>query len=594
MSCYSLIFARLSIVCPTHISQSTSSMKLLSLLAVFAVVTTCTNGQISTPPPRDANGKVIDPAFYTGWNSALDYPGCFNDLAASDLNGDGVIKDYEYLTFIQTYGKRICYTQDKLTLEQTAAFNSLACRCRNRDGYDSRTCCLGTNAQIETAGANNPKRTPEQKAYLTAVCRVTDGTMYEPRGCPPRLINPNIPPGWTFANPAPIIPIAGPANGTPFTNGELAGIIVAALLAALLCCFCCCCCVWKKRRAVADEEEEEEKITETVEEAHAIGEPTEMVAEKSAPAIVPPIPIVPPADEDDEDVRGGAGGADFEDDEEAVRRRGGAGNIPEEEDEEELRRRGGTGNIDEYEDVEEVRRRGGTGKYEDDEEVRRRGGFGTIDEYEEDEEVRRRGGTGHVDEYEDDEDIRRARGAAGIDEYEDDEETRRKMGSGKFDDEPEKKKWTAEGEIPPPSGEPERVLLRPVEDEEEEDPDWDHAGRNIDYPKDKDPDEGQILDPYTPDGGVYNPERGPQDRVAWRTPWQQEEEEDPDEFDNRKHRIQAGLGEGEVWKKLDEEESADKSNLGTGGDVFDWVVQSALGVLKAHDDQTTLDDKSTP
>ena len=58
---------------------------------------------------------------------------------------------------------------------------------------------------------------------------------------------------------------------------------------------------------------------------------------------------------------------------------------------------------------------------------------------------------------------------------------------------------------------------------------------------------------------------------------------DPDELDTRKHRIQSGLGQGEVWDKLDATESERGTERGNGG-AFDWVVQNALGTLGENDD----------
>jgi hypothetical protein len=55
--------------------------------------------------------------------------------------------------------------------------------------------------------------------------------------------------------------------------------------------------------------------------------------------------------------------------------------------------------------------------------------------------------------------------------------------------------------------------------------------------------------------------------------------EAPDESDMRKRRIQTGLGEGEVWNALGEDNDDDKGKSAPSGDIFDWVVSSALGVL---------------
>lgn len=482
-------------------------VRLLKLLIAMSSTSILVLGQQST------NTSGTDPDFYQGWDPSLDYPGCFSDLAASDKDGDGYIKDYEYLGFIQEYGKRICHETDQLSLEQAAAFNALACRCRSQEGQ-SYDCCLGDNAKISTAGALDPERTAEQAAYLTAVCRVTDGTIHEPRGCPPDEYNPNDPPPPIYGGANSVVP-ASPSTG--LTSGQKAGAIVGAILGALLLLLLCCCCVWRRRRAVEDEQEEErvakEMVTEDVEQA--VPDPAMMAAAR-----------VPPAEyEDYEDRRGGRG----------------------------------TGQIDEYEDIEEVRRRGGAGQF---------------------------------DEYEDVEDIRRGRGSANVQDEEEDEEVRKRRGYGKMDEEDAdpNRRLRGAGEIPDSQNPSETVRLRPIDKEHEEDPDWDYAGRDINYPKDKDEDEAQILDHYVPDGGVYIPERDKKQPLDWKNKWERPEVDDPDDHDNRKHRIQAGLGGGEVFDQLDEEESAVKSNTGEGGGIFDWVVQSALGVLDKTDKSGHLQD----
>ncbi|GKY92929.1 hypothetical protein MPSEU_000261900 [Mayamaea pseudoterrestris] len=510
--------------------KTSSATRLLLSLAVTAIIlpTSMAQNNNNNGGGTSNNGNnVVDPSFTEDWDSSLDYAGCFSDLAASDKDGDGFIKDYEYLGFIQEYGKRICHQTDQLSLNQAAAFNALACRCRSQEGA-SFNCCLGQNAQIDTSGSLDPSRTSEQAAYLTAVCRVTDGTIPEPRGCKPDLYNPNDPPPLMFAGAGAVVP-AAPETG--LSAGEKAGIIVGAILGLLLLCCLGFCCLWKRRRAVDEEEVEEVKeVTEDVEQAPSEVPPSQDRDIMAEPAMMAPAAImaVPPR------------------------------------------------------------------RYEDEEEVRGKKGAGHIDQYEEDEDMRRKGGSGQLDEYEDVEDVRGGRGSGNIQDEEEDEEVRKRRGYGKIDetDPDPNRRLRGAGAIPDPNNPQEKVVLRPIEKEHEEDPDWDYAGRDMNYPKDKDVDEAQILDPYVPDGGVYIPEREKKPPLDWKNKWERPEVEDPDDYDNRKHRIQAGLGAGEVFDHLDEEESAVKSNTGEGGDVFDWVVQSALGVLDKTDMTGNLDDQT--
>jgi hypothetical protein len=243
-----------------------------------------------------------------------------------------------------------------------------------------------------------------------------------------------------------------------------------------------------------------------------------------------------------------------------------------------------------YGDGEDVRGKSGAGKlpmYEDGEDVRGKNGAGLVDQYEDVEDARGGRGSGMLDQYEDGEDVRGGRGSANVQDQEEDEEIRKSRGYGKIDaqDPDPNRRLRGAGAIPDPLNPNEKVVLRPIDKELEEDPDWDYAGRDMNHPKDKDLDQAQILDPYVPDGGVYIPERDKKPPLDWKNKWERPEVEDPDDYDNRKHRIQAGLGAGEVFDQLDEEESAVQSNVGAGADVFDWVVQSALGVLDKTDTQ---------
>ena len=170
---------------------------------------------------------------------------------------------------------------------------------------------------------------------------------------------------------------------------------------------------------------------------------------------------------------------------------------------------------------------------------------------------------------------------------EDEGEGRRKRGSNYVDEEDDDgiPRWGAPRLPPPENPPPPPLILKPIPDKEpEEPPEWDQPGREILEPKHKDEMEGQTFEPYIPDGGVARDDRQPKDPVKWKSEWNRSKPPEEDEEDKRKHRIQSGLDKGEIWDKLDEADVQSQSIMTGGGDVFDWVVQSALGVLDKADD----------
>jgi hypothetical protein len=67
------------------------------------------------------------------------------------------------------------------------------------------------------------------------------------------------------------------------------------------------------------------------------------------------------------------------------------------------------------------------------------------------------------------------------------------------------------------------------------------------------------------------------EKAHWRSKFQQPEPVEPS-IDSRKHRIQAGLGDGEVWGKLDDYQGSNRSIVNMMGEC-DWVIENALAVL---------------
>lgn len=468
-------------------------MKSLLLLALIAPAL----GQGGTGSDPYAG---IDPDLITYPDDGIPYDGCFQDLVTADRNNDGVIKSNEYLGFIQQYGKRICYTQEKLTLKQKSAFITLSCRCQGKDNA-SPSCCLGGNAEIPTAGALDPRtRTATQYADLVAACRVTDGVMEGQRGCDPNIINKDAPPPFTFVVPTGVA--AGATGGGGLSPGAIAGIVIGALAALLL--FCCCCGFLIRRKKKKEAEEEElEKVVTTTEDLEQAPEQSPGNMDRAVEQEIPVVPVAAAA---------------------AAPVVAAAAAMPKEDEEDYQGARGG----------------------------------------------------GNVEDEIDEEDIVAGRGSAKI-----------------LPEDPDKgiPRWGGPllPEEQPPS---DAINLKPVDpNEPEENPDWDYPGRDINFPKDKDEMSAGEVEHYEPDGGVHIPKREGKEPLDWRRSWERAEVEDPDENDNRKHRIQAGLGEGEVWNKLGEGDEPEAKATGKG-DVFDWVVQSALGVLGRADEAGHLDDKS--
>jgi hypothetical protein len=205
----------------------------------------------------------IDEDLITRQDDSIDFPGCFLDIAASDRDGDGFIKQNEYLGFVQTYGRRICFGTDELTLQQSATFNTLACICRQQEGQQSN-CCLGENARIPTAGSllSEKQRSPIEQNYLTSVCKLTDATI--DAKCPP-IIDDRGEPAVTIQNLNGPVVAAADDNGLPWWVWLLIAMAIILLL--------CCCCGFVLRRRRAKEDEEAKEIEEDVTTMNKEGEP---------------------------------------------------------------------------------------------------------------------------------------------------------------------------------------------------------------------------------------------------------------------------------------------------------------------------------
>lgn len=152
------------------------------------------------------------------------------------------------------------------------------------------------------------------------------------------------------------------------------------------------------------------------------------------------------------------------------------------------------------------------------------------------------------------------------------------------------------GQLPPDEDpDPNRNNLRPIDGKDpEEDPDWDQPGRDINFPKPAPDEYSAGYDHDDIDGGVYLPQRDVKEPPEYVKPhWERLKKDAPDDVDVRKRRIQSGLGEAEVWNKLDEDSDPEDKDR-PSNDVFDWVVESALGVLdKSADAAHVRDDQES-
>jgi uncharacterized Zn finger protein (UPF0148 family) len=158
----------------------------------------------------------------------------------------------------------------------------------------------------------------------------------------------------------------------------------------------------------------------------------------------------------------------------------------------------------------------------------------------------------------------------------------RKIGMTGDDDSDEEnnRKFGGEGLLPGDPA-PDGIVLRHVEVEKEGPPEYEYPEREIIEQKLKREDSGQILEPYvpdggvydpqrdmnfkgyTPDGGVYDPQRPTKAPVVFSAPkYQRPKKPKKDPYDARKQRKALAMGDGEVWESLAaHEEAKEKSKF---------------------------------
>jgi hypothetical protein len=469
-----------------------------------------------------AQSASFEPDSFIYPGDGIDFEACMRDLDAADnIIRDGGVRQNEFLGFIQRYASRKCLTNDALNLQQYGAFNSLSCVCASLEGQDN-TCCLGENGQLDTGGAlTQSARTQPQVQFLTFTCITIDNTLPD-TACKLEDKDPGTPPPAAIGDALPKA-----ENDDDSVWDWLKWLLLALLLLLLLC--CCCCCTIRRRRlmAIAEEEEEQRLAALAAEKEVDVEQQTEMVDGPSDDGDYDRF-----VNNEEEEDAGDRGVSYGEEDEEFGVANNEASSYPDDDDM-----------------VAGVA--GGANNDDDDSEGGNKGR-----------------GANNADD--DSEDGNKRRGAHNLPEDED--ERKRRIGGY--------------GQLPPDDDpDPRKRPLRPIDPRDpEDDPDWDQPGRDINFPRAPPDDYSAGYDHDDIDGGVYNPQRERKAPAEYVQPhWERLKKETPEEVDSRKRRIQTGLGEAEVWNKLDEDsEVGDRDR--PSNDVFDWVVESALGVLDKSDD----------
>ncbi|CAB9524406.1 expressed unknown protein [Seminavis robusta] len=469
--------------------------------------------------------------------------GCANAILEHDLDGDGAIRRNEYRQFVNNVADLLCIPpRPELDLELQTVFVSIACLCQELPGNDA-SCCFGENAGLFDGGASQVAgRTAEQTSYLRAACLLTQAIL-GPEQCklPPATLAPGAVTAPFFVTPAPPIPPAGPNN--------LLWLLLLLLL-PLLCCICCCC--WRKDKEV------EEEYEVTVKEETIVQGPEDPIEDRN----------IPPQPEDDIE-QGLAPPVDTPTNDEGINPMP----MPLLAEPRELH---------DEPPLQDSPPEPAPLPMEPEEPMEP---FSAGDEDGGDDNAPKPGvpippmGAPGMGEAEDDE--------------EDEENIGRKLGANPDDDEEEDggRRFGGQGMLPNPPG-AEGVVLRHVEREPNEKGEYEYPERNIQEFKYKTEDEGQVLDHYVPDGGVYDPQRPPREPVIMPTPkYERKPPPEPVFIDPRKQRLQMALGDGEVWDALGdwEEEEEKHGNV----EKIDWVIHSALTVFAGAEETGDLEKEAS-
>ena len=149
------------------IIQSTRISTLLSFLLLLPTVTS-----ISFP-------ELVEPYISRIYDPNNPSESCFTKLYESDTDGNGIVTNDEYTTFVSELSEGTFNETSYIDLPFVLKVNFvyLSCLCTIMEGSNS-DCCTGADGGIFVAGAK-PNETPSEleEAYLITVCSETQGAI---------------------------------------------------------------------------------------------------------------------------------------------------------------------------------------------------------------------------------------------------------------------------------------------------------------------------------------------------------------------------------------------------------------------------------
>jgi len=152
------------------IIQSARTSILLSFLLITLLPTITTS--ISFP-------ELVEPYISRIYDPNNPSESCFTKLYESDIDGNGIVTNDEYTTFVSELSEGTFNETNYIDLPFVLKVNFvyLSCLCTIMEGSNS-DCCTGADGGIFVAGSN-PNETPSEleEAYLITVCSETQGAI---------------------------------------------------------------------------------------------------------------------------------------------------------------------------------------------------------------------------------------------------------------------------------------------------------------------------------------------------------------------------------------------------------------------------------